>query len=302
MVLSFTHSIILDGLTMAKNIQWFPGHMAKATREIEERVKLVDLIIELRDARAPISTANPLIGAIKNKPHLIILTKIDLADPKETDKWVQALKNDNQECMALNLTQFNAYQQIVNISKKLLADKMKKEQARGLKPRPVRAMVVGIPNVGKSTLINRLAKRKATITGDKPGVTKAQQIIKVDRDFELFDTPGILWPKFDDRDVAMHIALCGSIKSTILPHDEIYIYAMEYLQNNYPHYLKERYQLEIDLEDENWIEQSFEHISKVRHFQKVRGELDYDRIMELLFNDILKGNIGKITWQHYGEN
>lgn len=287
---------------MAKNIQWYPGHMAKATREIEERVKLVDLIIELRDARAPISSANPLIGAIKNKPHLIILTKTDMADPKETEKWVNALKNDNQECMALNLTQFNSYQQIVSISKKLLAEKMKKEQARGLKPRPVRAMVVGIPNVGKSTLINRLAKRKATITGDKPGVTKAQQIIKVASDFELFDTPGILWPKFDDRDVAMHIALCGSIKSTILPHDEIYIYAMEFLQTYYPHYLKERYQLEIDLNDEQWIEKSFEHISNTRHFQKVRGEIDYDRIMELLFNDILKGSIGRITWQRYEQN
>ena len=171
------------------SIHWYPGHMAKATREIEERVKLVDLIIELRDARAPLSTANPLIGAIKNKPHLIILTKIDMADPKQTDYWIRALKNDNQECMALNLTQFNSYQQIVSVSKKLLAEKMQKEQARGLKPRPVRAMVVGIPNVGKSTLINRLAKRKATITGDKPGVTKSQQIIKVASDFELFEKP-----------------------------------------------------------------------------------------------------------------
>lgn len=279
------------------SIHWYPGHMAKATREIEERVKLVDLIIELRDARAPLSTANPLIGAIKNKPHLIILTKTDMADPKQTDYWMKALKNDNQECMALNLTQFNSYQQIVSVSKKLLADKMAKEQARGLKPRPVRAMVVGIPNVGKSTLINRLAKRKATITGDKPGVTKSQQIIKVASDFELFDTPGILWPRLDDRDVAMHIALCGSIKSTILPHDEIFIYAMQFLNQYYPHYLKERYKLEIDMEDEQWIEKTFNHISNIRGFQKVRGEIDYDRIMELVFNDILKGTIGNVTWQ-----
>ena len=279
------------------SIHWYPGHMAKATREIEERVKLVDLIIELRDARAPLSTANPLIGAIKNKPHLIILTKIDMADPKQTDYWMKALRNDNQECMALNLTQFNSYQQIVSVSKKLLAEKMQKEQARGLKPRPVRAMVVGIPNVGKSTLINRLAKRKATITGDKPGVTKSQQIIKVASDFELFDTPGILWPRLDDRDVAMHIALCGSIKSTILPHDEIFIYAMQFLNQYYPHYLKERYKLEIDMEDEQWIEKTFNHISNIRGFQKVRGEIDYDRIMELVFNDILKGTIGNVTWQ-----
>ena len=284
---------------MAKDIHWFPGHMAKATREIEERVKLVDLIIELRDARAPLSTANPVIAAIKNKPHLIVLTKIDLADPKQTEGWLKLLNNGHQKAIALNLTQFNSYAQIVNIAKELLKDKMEKEKARGLKPRPVRALVVGIPNVGKSTLINRLAKRKATITGDRPGVTKAQQIIKVSKDFELFDTPGILWPKFEDREVAMHIALVGSIKSTILPHDEIYIFALEYLSTYYPEYLKERYQLSINLEDENWIEQSFEHIAKLRHFPKVRGEIDYDRVMDLVFNDILNGQIGKVSWQRY---
>jgi len=282
------------------NIHWYPGHMAKATREIEDRVKLVDLIIELRDARAPISTANPLISAIKNKPHLIILTKADLADDQVTQGWLKALQTNNQKAIALNLTQFNAYQQIVNISKDLLKEKMEKERARGLKPRPVRAMVVGIPNVGKSTLINRLAKRKAAITGDRPGVTKSQQIIKVAADFELFDTPGILWPKFEDRDVAMHIALVGSIKSTILPHDEIYIYAMTYLSQYYPGLLKERYQLSIDLENENWVEESFVHLANLRHFPKVRGELDYDRVMDLVFNDILKGQLGKVSWQQNG--
>lgn len=284
---------------MAKDIHWFPGHMAKATREIEQRVKLVDLIIELRDARAPLSTANPVIAAIKNKPHLIILTKTDLADSKQTEGWLRALSFQSQKAIALNLTQFNAYQQIVNIAKELLQEKMAKEQAKGLKPRPIRAMVVGIPNVGKSTLINRLAKRKATITGDRPGVTKAQQIIKVSKDFELFDTPGILWPKFEDREVAMHIALVGSIKAAILPHDEIYIFAMEYLAKYYPRYLLERYQLTIDLEDEDWVEKSFEHFQKIRHFPKVRNEIDYDRIMDMVFNDILKGQIGKVSWQRY---
>lgn len=284
---------------MAKDIHWYPGHMAKATREIEQRVKLVDLIIELRDARAPLSTANPVIAAIKNKPRLIILTKIDLADDSQTEGWLKLLNTDNQQAIALDLTKFNSYGQIVSIAKDLLKEKMEKEKAKGLKPRPVRALVVGIPNVGKSTFINRLAKRKATITGDRPGVTKAQQIIKVSKDFELFDTPGILWPKFEDRDVAMHIALVGSIKSTILPHDEIYIYAMNYLATYYPHYLKERYQLVIDLEDENWIEASFEHLANLRHFPKVRGEIDYDRVMDLIFNDILKGQIGKVSWQRY---
>lgn len=282
-------------------IQWFPGHMAKATREIEARLKLVDLIIELRDARAPLSTANPMIVGLKHKPHLIILTKIDLADERKTQAWIDYLTNDQQKAIGMDLTHFNSYQKIVAASKALLKDKMAKEQAKGLKPRPIRAMVVGIPNVGKSTLINRLAKRKATVTGDKPGVTKSQQIIKVSNDFELFDTPGILWPKFDDIDVGMHIALVGSIKSTILPHDEIFIYATKYLSKHYPHYLKERYQLEIDLDDEQWVEHTFDQISKVRHFAKVRGELDYDRVMNLVFNDLLKGQLGKVTWQSVDE-
>lgn len=281
------------------NINWYPGHMAKATREIEERVKLVDLIIELRDARAPLSTANPLIGAIKNKPHLILLTKRDLADEKQTQGWIKRLQGDQQQALALNLTQFNAYQDLIQKARDLLSDKMQKEQAKGLKPRPIRAMVVGIPNVGKSTLINRLAKRKATITGDRPGVTKSQQIIKVAKDFELFDTPGILWPKFEDRDTAMHIALVGSIKSTILPHDEIFIYAMTYLACHYPELLWERYQLSIDLTDENWVEKTFIHLATLRHFPKVRGEIDYDRVMDLVFNDLTKGLLGRITWQSY---
>lgn len=284
-----------------RTIQWFPGHMAKATREIEARLKLVDLIIELRDARAPLSTANPMIVGLKNKPHLVILTKIDLADDAKTKAWVEALSQGNQKAIGMDLTHFHSYQKIVNASKELLKDKMAREKAKGLKPRPIRAMVVGIPNVGKSTLINRLANRKATVTGDKPGVTKSQQIIKVSQDFELFDTPGILWPKFDDIDVGMHIALVGSIKSTILPHDEIYIYAMKYLSTHYPAYLKQRYDLVIDLDNVQWIEDSFKHISEVRHFAKVRGDIDYDRVMELVFNDILKGQLGKVSWQSVDE-
>lgn len=282
-------------------INWYPGHMAKATREIEQRVKMVDLIIELRDARAPLSTANPVIAAIENKPHLVILTKIDLADPKQTEGWVQRLSTPMQRAIPLNLLAFHSYGSIVNEAKALLQDKMQKEQAKGLKPRPIRALVVGIPNVGKSTLINRLAKRKAAITGDRPGVTKAQQIIKVSKDFELFDTPGILWPKFDDLDTAMHIALVGSIKDTILPHDEIYIYALRYLAQYYPALLFARYQLKINLEKEDWVEQSFVHLSNFRHFSKVRQELDYDRIMNMVFHDILKGAIGKVSWQRFDE-
>ena len=160
----------------------------------------------------------------------------------------------------------------------------------------MRAMVLGIPNVGKSTFINRLAKRKATVTGNRPGVTKAQQIIRVDKDFELFDTPGVLWPKFDDLDTARNIALIGSIKQDILPLDELFIYAIEYLQKNYDNVISKRYNVEIDF-DSDWVEKVYDDIAKNRKIKPIRGYTDYDRVMEIFFNDIFNGELGKITWE-----
>ena len=174
---------------------------------------------------------------------------------------------------------------------------MEKELARGLKPRAIRAMVLGIPNVGKSTFINRLANRKATITGNKPGVTKAQQIIRVAKDFELFDTPGVLWPKFEDEHIAKNIAMIGSIKQNILPLDDLFIEAMTYLSQNYSSILKERYQLEIDLEDPDWVLKTFDHIAQLRKIKPLKGETDYDRVIELFFSEINDGSIGRITWE-----
>lgn len=285
---------------MEKQIHWFPGHMAKARREIEEKLKLVDIVIELVDARAPKSTRNPMIKEIiGNKPILILMTKKDLADPIETNSWLQAFKKQGIPALALNLNHFTEYKKIVAICKETLSEMIEKNAKRGLKPRAIRALVLGIPNVGKSTFINRLAKRKATKTGDKPGVTKSQQLIRIDKDFELFDTPGILWPKFDDVTTAKNVALVGSIKNSILPHDDLYIHAMQYLLQEYPEYLKERFQMDVSLEEEKWLEQSFEGIAKARHIQKVRNELNYDRIMETFFNELLAGLIGRITWEKY---
>ncbi|WP_443656801.1 ribosome biogenesis GTPase YlqF, partial [Faecalibacillus faecis] len=174
-------------------IQWFPGHMAKAKREIAEKIKLIDIVVELVDARAPYSSKNPLFnGIVNNKPRLIVMTKEDLANPEITKKWIQYYKDHGYYAMSVNLKQFNEYKKIIQVCKEILKDKMEREAKKGLKPRAMRAMVLGIPNVGKSTFINRLAKRKATVTGNKPGVTKAQQIIKVDKDIELFDTPGVI--------------------------------------------------------------------------------------------------------------
>lgn len=213
---------------MSKQIQWFPGHMAKARREISEKIKLIDIVVELVDARAPLSSKNPMFDQIcNNKPRLIVMTKKDLADDKVTALWIEYFKSKNLHAICVNLKNFNEYQLVINVCKEILKEKMEREAKRGLKPRAMRAMILGIPNVGKSTFINRLAKRKATVTGNRPGVTKAQQIIRVDKDFELFDTPGVLWPRFEDINIARNIALIGSIKQDILPLDELFIYAIE---------------------------------------------------------------------------
>lgn len=282
---------------MSKQIQWFPGHMAKARREISEKIKLIDIIIELVDARAPKSSKNPMFDDIcQNKPRLIVMTKKDLADEKLTQKWLQYYQSKGMYALSVNLKNFNEYQLVINTCKEILREKMEKEAKRGLKPRAMRAMVLGIPNVGKSTFINRLAKRKATVTGNRPGVTKAQQIIRVDKDFELFDTPGVLWPKFDDLDIARNIALIGSIKQDILPLDELFIYAVEYLQKNYDNVISKRYNVEIDF-DSDWVEKVYDDIAKNRKIKPIRGYTDYDRVMEIFFNDIFNGELGKITWE-----
>ena len=280
------------------NIQWFPGHMAKARREIAERVKIVDMVIELVDGRAPYSSKNPMFDEIiKNKPRLIVMTKKDLSDPVKVTRWMKYYQSLGYQTISVNLKNFNDYQKIISICQETLKEKMEKERQKGLKPRAVRAMVLGIPNVGKSTFINRLASRKATVTGNRPGVTKAQQIIRINNDFELFDTPGVLWPKFESEFIARNIALVGSIKSTILPLDELMIYAFKYIETNYPGSLDARYGIGAIDFDEDWIEPTFEKIATSRHLKKVRGETDYDRVIDIVLKDLLDGVLVKITWE-----
>ena len=281
-------------------INWFPGHMAKARREISERMKVIDIVIELVDSRAPYSSKNPMLNDIINqKPRLIVLTKKDMSDDEKTKQWVHYYESIGYQAMRVNLKNFNEYQKIIEKCRKVLKPKMDKEKARGIKPRAIRAMVLGIPNVGKSTFINKLANRKATVTGNKPGVTKAQQIIRVAKDFELFDTPGVLWPKFEDEHIARNIALLGSIKQDILPLDDLFVYVMTYLTKYYPDLLKERYGLEIDLDDSDWLLKAFDHIAQKRKIKLLRGETDYDRVIQLVFSEIYDGSIGKVTWEDY---
>lgn len=278
-------------------IQWFPGHMAKAKREISDKMKLIDIVIELVDARAPYSSKNPLFNSvINNRPRLIVLTKEDLADESMTKQWLAYYQNKGYYAISVNLHNFNEYKKIIQVSKDILKEKMAKEAKKGLKPRAMRAMILGIPNVGKSTFINRLAKRKATVTGNRPGVTKAQQIIKVDKDFELFDTPGVLWPKFENENIARNIALIGSIRQQILPREELFIYAVEYLIKNYPGLVEKRYNISVDLQDD-WVEKCYDEIALNRKIKPVRGMTDYERVMDVFFNDLFDGLIGRITWE-----
>ncbi|MEO3150196.1 ribosome biogenesis GTPase YlqF, partial [Turicibacter sanguinis] len=231
-------------------VQWFPGHMAKARRQIQEKLQLVDIVFELLDARIPYSSSNPMMNEIiKHKPKLIILNKVDMADPNVTQQWLNYFKEQGQPAITIDALHQNAIKQITEASKEILKEKFAKEKAKGLRPRPVRAMILGIPNVGKSTLMNNLAKRKAAQTGDRPGVTKAQQWVKVGQELELLDTPGVLWPKFEEKRVGYNLAVTGAIKDTILTLDHIILYALDYLIQHYPQRLIERYHLSGNFED-----------------------------------------------------
>lgn len=280
-------------------IQWFPGHMTKAKREMEENVKLVDMIIELRDARIPLSSENPLLRQItNNKPRMIVLTKIDKAEPAQTQRWMEYFRQDGSVCIGLDLMKQLPMGLILNHSKDILKVKRDRDARRGIRPRPMRAMIVGIPNVGKSTLINRFAKRKATVTGDRPGVTKAAQWIKVSQDFELLDTPGVLWPRFDDELTAKRLAVTGAIKDQILPKEVVANFAMQYLVAHYPDNVKKRFDVEL-VDDEA---EMFERIGQKRMILRTGGVVDTLRTMDMFIKEIRDNYLGEITWERVDES
>ena len=212
-------------------IQWYPGHMAKAKREIEEKLKFVDIVFELVDARVPISSRNPMINDIlKNKPRLILLTKSTMSDEHFNNKFVNEInENNNTKALLIDSISGLNINKIVSMCKTVLKDKLEKEQARGMKPRAIKAMVLGIPNVGKSTLINKLVGKKTAIVGNKPGVTKSLQWIRINKDLDLLDTPGVLWPKFDDQKVGYNLAMSGAIKDDIIYKDDLILYFIDFI-------------------------------------------------------------------------
>lgn len=276
-------------------IQWFPGHMAKARREVTEKLKLVDIIFELVDARIPYSSRNPMIDEIiQHKPRLVLLNKADMADKEITNQWIQYFKENGIEALAINSQAGIGMKEIVVAAKKILNEKFERMRAKGIKPRAIRAMIVGIPNAGKSTLINRLAKKNIAKTGNTPGVTKAQQWIKVGKELELLDTPGILWPKFEDQEVGLKLAVTGAIKDTLLNMHDISEFALRYMEKIYPDRLRDRFKLETVPED---TVELFNTIGKARGCLVGGGEVDYDKVAELVIREIRLEKLGHLSFE-----
>lgn len=280
-------------------IQWFPGHMAKARREVQEKLKLVDIIFELIDARLPLSSRNPMIDQVINqKPRLLILNKADMADEAETRKWIEYFAAKGHTAVAINSFEGKGLQKVVKAAQEILAPKWDRMRAKGMKPRAIRAMIVGIPNVGKSTLINRLAKKNIAKTGNTPGVTKSQQWIKVGKEIELLDTPGILWPKFEDQEVGLKLAITGAIKDTIINMEDLAVYGLRFLSIHYPNRMEERYG--ITFVDEELVK-TFDHIGKLRRVFGPGGEIDYDQVAEIIVRDIRNQHLGNLSFDHVDE-
>jgi len=282
------------------SIQWFPGHMTRARRQIQDKLKLIDLAVELLDARIPLSSRNPMIDDILlNKPRLIVLGKSDLADPRETEAWIERFKYEGHECIAVDASTGTRVGEIPDLARKLMQEKIDRQIAKGMNPRAVRALIVGIPNVGKSTLINRLAGRNIAITGDRPGVTKGQQWIKVGKEMELLDTPGILWPKFDDQIVGYRLAMTGAIKEQILDIEDIAFYATRELINRYWDTLVERYGIEeerpFDTEQADEVVRIMEAIGRKRGCLISGGRVDLEKTSGIILRELRAGKLGRLT-------
>jgi len=282
-------------------IQWFPGHMTRARRQIQEKLKQIDAVIELLDARVPHSSRNPMIDEIlRGKPRLVLLNKADLADQRATDRWIAAFREDGLDSLAVDAAGGQGIKEISARVKKLVAPQWERMAARGVvKPRAVRVLIVGIPNVGKSTLINRLAGRSVAATGDRPGVTKGQQWIKAGGEMELLDTPGILWPKFDDQTVGMRLAVIGSIREEILNLEEIAFFAVKTLAGKYWDAFVERFGLEggppEDPDDPGQIVDVLERIGRKRGCLVSGGRVDLEKASGVLLRDLRSGKLGRIT-------
>lgn len=283
-------------------IQWYPGHMAKAKRQMIEKIKQIDVVIELVDSRIPSSSRNPLVEEISSgKPRLMILNKIDMADRKATKLWKEKFESDGLKAHLINSQTGQGVSTLPDAVHELTAARRKRMEDKGFRPHADRALILGIPNVGKSTLINRLAGKKIAKIGDRPGVTKAQQWIKVGKTMELLDTPGILWPKFDDTRVGLCLAATGAIKEELLDFQEIAFFLLKTMLNYYRESLAKRYNLtELPVltgteEDQQLLIGLFDQIGKKRGCLMSGGFIDYDRVSEIILRDYRSQKLGPLT-------
>lgn len=284
----------MDNQQKSINIQWYPGHMTKAKREMQEKLKMVDMVIELRDARIPNASKNPLIDDLcKQKPRLIILSKKDKAEDAQTAAWVKQLSQENVQVLALDVPKENITPKVIKAAQEVMKEKIARQIRKGIRPRAIRAMVVGVPNVGKSTFINKIVKKRIAQTGDRPGVTRALQWAKVNDQLELLDTPGVLWPKFEDERVGLLLAACGSIKDDILPIEEVSAWMMQFLCERCPEKIQERYQVEPCADPY----EMFARIAKARGFLMGNGEMNQKRTIDTFLKEVRGDKLGKITWE-----
>lgn len=282
------------------NIQWFPGHMTKTMRLIKENIKSVDIVIEILDARIPKSSKNPEIDAIIGyKKRLVVLNKSDIADKAETEKWIKHFEKNGICAIAVSSTQGKSLNIILDKCKNILSDKIEAWKKRGIVNRRLKIMVVGVPNVGKSSFINKLANKKSAKTGDKPGVTRGKQWISLSSGFELLDTPGVLWPKFDDQTVGMRLAFTGAVKDEIIDTEVLGMRLLEFLKENYPNTLAERYKM-TDFETLDAFGM-LEQLGRKRGFVVSGGEIDTLRAANVLLDEFRAAKLGKITLDRAGE-
>ena len=277
--------------------QWYPGHMTKARRMMQENIGLVDLVIELADARIPLSSRNPDIDSLcGNKARILLMTKADMADPARTAKFQKYFEDKGFMVIAMDARTRKANEKIKAYVEKACAAKRERDKRRGIVGRPLRAMVVGIPNVGKSTFINSFAGKASAKTGNKPGVTRGKQWIRLNKNLELLDTPGILWPKFEDRQVGVNLALTGAIRQELLEEQELSLELLDFLQREYPALLKERY----DPEGSEWefpmdSAKLLGEIALSRNLLKTGGEPDWQRASKMVLDDFRNGKTGRIS-------
>ena len=277
------------------NIQWYPGHMVKAKRKILEDLKLVDIVIELIDARIPMSSRNPEVDDIVgNKKRIIVLNKSDMSDSSVNKQWIEYFNREDTRVILANSLTGSGLREVLAASRQLMKEKLDRLRSKGLLVKTTRALIIGIPNVGKSTFINKLAGKNVAQTGDRPGVTKSKQWIKVDRELELLDTPGILWPKFEDKKVGLYLAFTGAIKDEILDVNELAIKLVEVLMVRFKENLKNRYKLD-EIPEGTDAHALLEIIGRKRGFLVSGGEIDLQRTAVMILDEFRGGKIGKIS-------